>query len=369
MTSISNNQETGARPPERKTYRGKVVSSNRLTGKSSSKETHHIIIAPNEPLNYLPGEVAAIMPKNKPEIVEKLIALSGLDAETVIDHPKKKGPLEKLLLHHLNTSYLLRSTISQYAAITGHDIPNIRMSLYDILRKYPLKSKEQFFEIIKTMSLLAPRLYSIASSPAAHGAHEFHITVVKDRFRVGQEERSGVGSKYLTHLEPGSDIEFFIQKSKHFKLPDDKADIIMVGPGTGIAPFRSFLFERAARKATGRNWLFFGEQHINSDFLYQTELQKFLKTGLLAHLDLAFSRDQPEKIYVQHRIGEKGAEIYSWLINGAFLYVCGKRDPMSKDVENILLEIFKTQGNMNGDEAKTFLNKLSGEGRYMKDVY
>lgn len=369
MAGATGNTVSGGRPSERSTFKGRVVSTTRLSGRSSSKETHHIVIGVDESIHYLPGDVAAILPKNKPEIVENLILCSGLDPETEIDHPKIKGTLQHLLSYHLNTAYLLRSTVSQYATLTGQEIPNTRMSLYDILRKYPLKSKEQFVEVLKLTSLLAPRLYSISSSPLAHGNHEIHLTVVKDRFVVEQQKRSGVGSKYLIHLEPGEEVEFFIQKSKHFKLPLDTADIIMVGPGTGIAPFRSFLYERAARQASGKNWLFFGEQHIESDFLYQADLLNFLQTGVLTHLDLAFSRDQQEKIYVQDRMREKGAALYNWVNKGAHIYICGKRDPMSRDVEAALADILMQFGSMTETEARKYLSGLSNQGRYQKDVY
>ena len=184
-----------------------------------------------------------------------------------------------------------------------------------------------------------------------------------------EERRTGVGSKFLAQLAPDNELEFFIQKSKHFKLPDENKDVIMVGPGTGIAPFRSFLFERDASAASGRNWLFFGEQYFVSDFLYQTELQNFLQTGSITNLDLAFSRDQKEKIYVQDKMKEKGAELYDWFEKGAYFYISGKRDPMSKDVEATLVEIFKKYGNKTEEEAKAYLKKLSDEGRFEKDVY
>lgn len=363
-------QNTAAtKPSGKKIYKGTVISSVNLNDIESNKETYHIEISCDENIEYLPGDVLGLIPQNKKQIVEKIIALSGTDPKLEIEHPKKKASVEQLLLHDLNISYLLKSTIKQYATLTGYEIPEVRVSLCDLLRQYPLQDNKQFEEVLKFLSIQAPRLYSISSSPAAHGNNEIHITVVKDRFFVEEERRTGVGSKFLAQLAPDNELEFFIQKSKHFKLPDENKDVIMVGPGTGIAPFRSFIFERDASAASGRNWLFFGEQYFVSDFLYQTELQNFLQTGSITNLDLAFSRDQKEKIYVQDKMKEKGAELYDWFEKGAYFYISGKRDPMSKDVEATLVEIFKKHGNKTEEEAKAYLKKLSDEGRFEKDVY
>lgn len=358
-----------AKPSGKKIYKGTVISSVNLNDIGSNKETFHIEIACDEKIEYLPGDVLGVVPHNKPEIVEKIIAITGIDPKLEIEHPKAKATAEQLLCHQLNVSYLLKSTIKQYGTLTGHEIPEVRLSLLDLLRRYPLKEDKQFEEVIKILSIQAPRLYSISSSPAAHGDNEIHITVVKDRFLVEDERRTGVGSKFLSNLEPDKEVEFFIQKSKHFKLPEEHKDVIMVGPGTGIAPFRSFIWERDAIGASGKNWLFFGEQYFVNDFLYQTELQTFLQTGSLTNLDVAFSREQPEKIYVQDRMIEKGAELFDWFEKGAYFYISGKRDPMSKDVEATLIDIFKQHGNKTEEEAKAYLKKLGDEGRYEKDVY
>ncbi len=350
-------------------YRGQVVNSINLNDTGSKKKTFHIEIISDDPIDYLPGDSLGVIPSNKPTIVAEILALTGIDPSKVIEHPKMTTTVQELLSGRLNIGYLLKSTIKQYAGIVEKDIPDVRLSLFDLLRQYPLKNPEQFEEVLKLLTIQAPRLYSISSSPEAHGDREVHITVTVDKFFVGEQMRSGVGSRYLSLLEPESSFEFFIQKSKHFKLPADEKDVIMVGPGTGIAAFRSFLAEREARSASGRNWLFFGEQHFLSDFLYQTEIQYFLESGVLQQLDLAFSRDQKEKIYVQHRMKEKGAELFRWLEGGASFYVSGKRDPMSKDVEEALLEIIREFGGKTETEARDYLKKLSDEGRYKKDVY
>jgi sulfite reductase (NADPH) flavoprotein alpha-component len=218
------------------------------------------------------------------------------------------------------------------------------------------------------MNGISPRLYTIASSPAAHEG-EVHIVVVKDTFIVDDKKRFGLCSNYISQLKVNSNQHFFVQPNKRFRLPAENKDIIMVGPGTGIAAFRSFLAERDATGATGRNWLFFGEQHFASDFLYQTEIQNWHETGVLTKVNLAFSRDQKEKIYVQHKMIQHGAELYEWLKGGASFFVCGKKHPMSSDVEHALLHIIEQHGNKTHEEAKQFLHQMEEEGRYEKDVY
>lgn len=216
---------------------------------------------------------------------------------------------------------------------------------------------------------LTPRLYSIASAKGEHD-NEVHLTVSTLRYvDENGNEKEGVVSNYLSRLSEGEKINFYLSKNRLFKLPDNNKDIIMVGPGTGIAPFRSFLFERNSRLATGKNWLFFGERNFQTDFLYQSELQDFLTSGLLTKLDVAFSRDQKEKIYVQEKMTEKAKELFAWLENGAYFYVCGNKDNMANDVENTLLEIIANQGNKSPKNAKEYLENLISNGRYLKDVY
>jgi sulfite reductase (NADPH) flavoprotein alpha-component len=211
-------------------------------------------------------------------------------------------------------------------------------------------------------------LYSISSSPEAHSG-EVHITVAKDKFAVNDELKFGLCSNYLSQFEVGQEVQFYIHKNLQFRLPADDKDVIMIGPGTGIAPFRSFLAHRDSMGATGKNWLFFGDQHFVTDFLYQTEIQNWAETGALSKIDLAFSRDQEQKIYVQHKLKKSGKEVYEWLKSGASVYVCGTKDPMSVDVENTLAEIIQIHGNKKETEALEFISELKNEGRYLKDVY
>jgi len=178
-----------------------------------------------------------------------------------------------------------------------------------------------------------------------------------------------VCSDYLSSVNENEIIEFFVQKNKRFKLPSEDKDIIMIGPGTGIAAFRGFLYEREAIAARGRSWLFFGEQHFDSDFLYQTEIQNWEATGTLTKVNVAFSRDQKQKIYVQYRMLSNGSELYQWIQNGAYIYVCGKKDPMSLDVEKTLIQIIQQYGNKSMEDATRFLEELKDTHRYHKDVY
>jgi sulfite reductase (NADPH) flavoprotein alpha-component len=215
---------------------------------------------------------------------------------------------------------------------------------------------------------LTPRLYSIASSPSAHG-NSIHLTVALAWHKTEDGEIGfGLCSRYLADLKEGAEIKFFIQRNSLFKLPEDDRDIIMIGPGTGIAPFRGFVWERTERGASGRNWLFFGEQHQHSDFLYQAEWIDFVETEALHNIDLAFSRDQDHKIYVQHRMKERANELLEWIDGGAAVYVCGARDPMSRDVEQALLDILAAKKG-GYEAAQEFLDDLHDNGRYVKDVY
>ncbi|GJN58496.1 flavodoxin domain-containing protein [Elizabethkingia anophelis] len=353
----------------RKKYQGKVSAIINLNDITSDKETYHIEIETEEPIAYRPGDALGVIPFNPKSVVEEIIGLTGIDPGKQIQTTRVTASVEELLHQHLNISYLLKTTVAQYAQITGQDIPETRLSLLDLLRIYPVKNAEEFEDIIKVLTVQAPRLYSVSSSPEAHGDSEIHITVTKSEFFINDKKQNGLCSGFLSEFEEGGTVEFYIQEAKHFKLPETAKDIIMIGPGTGIAPFRSFLWERDATGAEGRNWLFFGDRNFVSDFLYQSEFQDFLKTGALTNLDLAFSRDTAEKVYVQHRLQQKSSEVFQWLEGGASVYVCGAKEPMSKDVEETLLHIIQHEGKRNEDEAKNYLEELELSGRYAKDVY
>lgn len=348
-------------------YIGTVVTKINLNDHGSSKETWHIEITA-EGLDYKCGDSIGIVPENPEETVNAIIALSGVDANKTVKFKNEEFSFYNLLKSKISIIHLTERLVKQYADITGHDIPGTRMNLLDLLKIYPVKDAAQFEEIILKMNAISPRLYTIASSPAAHEG-EVHIVAVKDRYLVNGETKYGLCSEFISNLKVEGQQKFFIQPNKRFKLPAPDKDIIMVGPGTGIAAFRSFVAERDATGATGRNWLFFGEQHFACDFLYQTEIQNWYETGALTKVNVAFSRDQKEKIYVQHKMLKHAAELYSWLEGGGYFFVCGKKDPMSTDVENTLLRIFEQQGNKTSEEAKKYLELLEEEGRYEKDVY
>ncbi len=353
----------------KKYYEGRIIASVNLNDRGSKKETYHIEIATDEVVHYEPGDAIGIVPPNRLAVVERIIELTGVDGNTIVETGKVTADIKTILTQHVNVCYLLLPTIKKYAAITEQEIPEIRMDLVDLLRIYPVKNPAQFEEVIKILTPIAPRLYSLASAPAAHGENEVHITVSKNTFVTDDERRYGLCSEFLGDQPVDTAITFYVHKNKAFKLPHAEKDIIMIGPGTGVAPFRSFLAERDAAGATGKNWLFFGEQHFVTDFLYQVEMQKYVETGVLTNLDLAFSRDQQQKIYVQHKMQQKSSELYNWLNNGAALYICGAKEPMATDVEQTLINIISEQGNKTTAEAEAFLLQLQEEGRYEKDVY
>lgn len=358
-------RKTGAR----KHYQGKILTNINLNDRGSGKQTFHIEIGTEEHVDYEAGDALAIIPANKKIIVDHIIKISGVERDLVFETAKAKGTIEYLLTNHLNICFLLNSTIKKYGAIIGQELPEVRMDLVDLLRIYPLKDPSQFPELVKILSPIAPRLYSISSSPLAHGGNEIHLTVSRNSFRVKEEQRFGLCSDFLGELPVGTEVSFYIHKNKSFRLPAPERDMIMIGPGTGIAPFRSFLAERDAAGATGRNWFFFGEQHFVTDFLYQAEMQQLHQTGVLTRISLAFSRDQAEKIYVQHRMLEQAKELYNWIESGASIYISGTRDPMSKDVEHALLQIISSEGGRTEEESKKYLHDLKEAGRYEKDVY
>ncbi|MGE8554951.1 MAG: diflavin oxidoreductase [Chryseobacterium jejuense] len=370
-TSASSVKNTPAQKAStgRKKYLGKVSAIINLNDITSEKQTYHIEIETEEALSYKPGAALGIIPFNAKSVVDEIIAVTGIDPRKRIETSKITDTVEELLKKHLNISYLLKTVVAQYAKITGHSIPEVRLSLLDLLRIYPVKNAEEFEEVIQILTAQAPRLYSISSSPEAHGENEIHITVARSEFFIDHQKHNGLCSGYLSEFSEGEEVEFYIQDAGHFRLPEPDKDIIMIGPGTGIAPFRSFLWERDAVGAEGKNWLFFGDRNFVSDFIYQAELQDFLKTGNLTHLDLAFSRDTAEKVYVQHKLEQKAQEVFYWLENGASVYVCGTKEPMSSDVENTLLHIIQHHGKRSQEEAAHYLEEMELNGRYAKDVY
>jgi sulfite reductase (NADPH) flavoprotein alpha-component len=354
------------KPSGKTIYRGRIAANITLNDWGSKKETHHLEVL-CDGVQYLPGDALGVIPENPQGVVAVCLSLLGADKAHRVSFRSEELPLEDLLKTRVNINFLPQRVVKKYAALVQADIPLSRMALMELLRLYPLQDG-QLQSLIDLLEPLAPRLYSISSSPQAHPG-EVHVTVARDLFLINEEIQCGLCSDYLSHLQQGEEVEFYIHKNNLFRLPAEDKDVIMIGPGTGIAPFRSFLAHREAQGAGGRNWLFFGDQHFVSDFLYQSELQSWMQTGVLTRLNVAFSRDQQEKVYVQHKMLRHAQELYGWIEGGASLYVCGAKEPMSVDVEDTLLQIIGQQGRKSIEEAVSYLEQLKEEGRYLKDVY
>lgn len=353
----------------KKIYDGVISASFNLNDIGSAKETYHIEITTEEEVVYEPGDSIGFVAQNNPDTVAKILELLQVDSTHVLQYKEQAYPAQELLTRKVNIQYLPERVVQKYARLIAKEIPSVKMDLLDLLRIYPAEKNVVVQEVIDILEHIAPRLYSISSSITAHGPNEVHITVARSMFKVDNNTRFGLCSDYLSLLNEGDKVQFYVQKNNSFRLPAADQDLIMIGPGTGVAPFRSFLFEREAQGAEGRNWLFFGDQHFVSDFLYQTELQTFLETGVLTRLNTAFSRDQQHKVYVQHKMQQQSIELFNWLENGASVYICGAKDPMSTDVEEALVNIIATQKDINKTEAGNYLHSLKEAGRYHKDVY
>lgn len=356
-----------AKKTGKQSYKGKVISITNLNDRGSAKQTWHIEFdVPG--IAYSCGDSIGIVPENDSRLVTDIIALTNADGNKTIEYKNERYSIYELLKRKLNIIYLNERLVKQYGTITGHEVTEGRTNLFDLLKKFPVKNTVQFEEVLVALNPIAPRLYTIASSPKAH-EDEVHIIVARDRYLYNGEIATGLCSGFLGTLKAGQELQFFVQPNKRFKLPPAGKDMIFVGPGTGIAGFRSFVAEREFTGDEGRNWLFFGEQRFASDFLYQTELQQWVETGVLSKVSLAFSRDQEEKIYVQHRMLQQAEELFQWLEAGAYFFISGKKDPMSADVEKTLLEIIASEGKMSDTAAREYLEKIEKEGRYEKDVY
>ena len=352
----------------KKWYTGIIQTNTNLNGHTSNKETHHIEIRTLEPVIYEPGDSLGIIPKNKKSTVDLILQMVHIDPMLSVPYKSGGHTLVHLLTNVLNISFLKESQVQKYADLHEHEIPKIRMDLIDLVRLYPVLHANLFIEFITHLNEQTPRLYSICSSPRVR-EFEIHILVSKNTFTAMNEVKYGLASDQLSEYEESSSIDFYIHKNKSFRLPSPETDMIMIGPGTGIAPMRSFIEDRDAIGAEGKNWLIFGEQHFISDFFYQTEIQQYSSTGSLSRVDLAWSRDQKEKYYVQHRMLEKGKELYEWIQRGAHVYISGTRSPMSEDVEKAWIDIFYTHGGKSAPEAEDFLNELKESGQYKADVY
>ena len=363
----------------------RLLEARRLNGDGSQKDTRHVVIADETgSLGYEVGDSLGVVARNCPELVQAIIERLDAPPDTPVLSP---DGIERRLADALSQYCEIRRPSDQaieVLASRAHDIDESRLlqamaegypgagpddpDLLDLLECFP-SARPPLSELISALDPLQPRLYSIASSPKA-AAGEVHLTVEPVRYPKRARQRTGVASTFLCdRLGAGAPVEVFVQPSEAFRLAPPDRPIIMIGPGTGIAPFRAFLQERRATGARGRNWLFFGNPHRQTDFLYEDELREYHRDGHLARLDAAFSRDQDHKIYVQHRMLENAAELWAWFEDGAHLYVCGDAERMARDVDRGLAYIVAKQGRMQPAAAKSYLARLTSEGRYQRDVY
>jgi sulfite reductase (NADPH) flavoprotein alpha-component len=357
-----------AKKHTKKNYEGRIFKNVNLNDKGSDSQTYHIEIETDEDMDYEPGDSIAIIPVNRDEVVDRIISLSGVDPSEKIITAKHEGTIRELLIGKLNICYLLTSAVKKYAQITGHTVPDMRLDLVDLLRIYPVKEPAQFIEFAKQLNPIAPRLYSIASALSSN-PKEVHITVSRHLFLKEDEQHYGLCSSFLGDMPLGSITNFYIHRARQFKLPEADKDIIMVGPGTGIASFRSFLAERDNNGTSGRNWLFFGEKDFTKDFLYQTEVQQYVQTGVLHRINLAFQQNHTKTAFVEDDLISQGDEIFSWIESGAHFYLSGIKDPLTENVESAMVSIIAKHGNKTETEAKAYFDNLKKEDRYHKDVY
>ncbi|MGY0656167.1 assimilatory sulfite reductase (NADPH) flavoprotein subunit [Bacillus subtilis] len=370
-----------------KPFRAEVLENLNLNGRGSNKETRHVELSlEGSGLTYEPGDSLGVYPENDPELVELLLKEMNWDPEEIVTLNKQGDvrPLKEALIYHYEITVLTKPLLEQAAQLTGNDElrellapgneENVKAyiegrDLLDLVRDYgPFSvSAQEFVSILRKMPA---RLYSIASSLSAN-PDEVHLTIGAVRYDAHGRERKGVCSILCAErLQPGDTLPVYVQHNQNFKLPKDpETPIIMVGPGTGVAPFRSFMQEREETGAEGKAWMFFGDQHFVTDFLYQTEWQNWLKDGVLTKMDVAFSRDTEEKVYVQHRMLEHSAELFEWLQEGAAVYICGDEKHMAHDVHHTLLEIIEKEGNMSREEAEAYLADMQQQKRYQRDVY
>ncbi|MEO8615377.1 MAG: assimilatory sulfite reductase (NADPH) flavoprotein subunit [Luteolibacter sp.] len=379
---VSPASEYGKKNP----FPAETIDNVVLNGERSSKETLHLEFSlAGSGLSYEPGDSLAVLPVNAPNVIKAILEAAKLTGNEEVE---VKNVGRKLLADALREDYditaLSRAVLTKLADALNStvlhallaDDAKARLKEYsagreiiDAILDYAPDglSAEKLTGIFRR---LPPRLYSIASSPLAH-ADEVHLTVAAVRYDAHGRQRKGVCSTYLADLvKSGDSVQVFVQPNKNFRLPADPATpVIMVGPGTGIAPFRAFVEHRAALGGTGKNWLFFGDQHYTYDFLYQLEWQDFLKDGALTRLDVAFSRDQPEKVYVQDRMIARSQDLYQWLEEGAHFYVCGDANRMANDVHQALITVVERQAGISREAAEAYVEDLKKSKRYQRDVY
>ncbi|MCJ8318764.1 MAG: assimilatory sulfite reductase (NADPH) flavoprotein subunit [Colwellia sp.] len=386
VVNLSVADSTKSQYDKKNPYTAELLVSQRITGRDSAKNVAHVEIdLADSGLSYQPGDALGVWFENNPQLVDELLVALSLTADEQVNL-KVSGnetafALREALTSQLEITQTSPSFVEFWANLSG-DVALINIAadknatrefagnhqVIDIVKEYSASVSAQNF--VDALRKITPRLYSIASSQT-EVEEEVHLTVGLVSYQQGDNLRLGGASSYLTQqLVEGGEVKVFIEHNDNFRLPESgDTPVIMIGPGTGVAPFRAFMQERESAEATGDNWMFFGDQTFTQDFLYQVEWQNYLKSGLLSRMDVAFSRDQAEKIYVQDRIKEQAAEVFAWLERGAHLYICGDANRMAKDVHLALVDIIAEQGQLTAEQAEQYLKDLRTSKRYQKDVY
>ncbi len=362
----------------------RVLDNQRITGRTATKDVRHLEVSlEGSGLHYEPGDALGVWHDNPPAVVDGVLAAAGLPGNEIVAFDGKAVPLREWLATAREITRLTRPFLIEHARrsgdsglaevlLPGHEtrlrglIKDLQVT--DVLRRWPAAWTAQ--ELVAALRPLAPRLYSIASCQASVG-DEVHIAVAVIDYESGGERRHGAASTHIASLAgDGATMRVFVEPNERFRLPADPSrDVIMIGPGTGVAPYRGFLQRREQQVATGRNWLVFGARHFDSEFLYQAEWQDAARKGLLHRVDVAFSRDRGGRAYVQDRIREAGADIYAWLEGGASIYVCGDAERMAPDVHAALVDVVIAHGGHDRDGAEALLRALADDRRYLRDVY
>lgn len=366
-------------------FKAEVLENLNLNGRGSNKETRHVELSlEGSGLTYEPGDSLGVYPENDPELVELVLETTKWDGNQTVTVNKEEITLKEALSKKLEITVLTKPLIEKAAQLSSNEelkalvapekINELKSyidgrDVIDLLRDFgPWNvSAQDFVAILRKMP---SRLYSISSSLAAN-PEEVHLTIGAVRYEAHGRKRNGVASILTAErLQPGDTLPVYVQNNQNFKLPENPdTPIIMVGPGTGVAPFRSFMQEREEIGAEGKSWMFFGDQHFVTDFLYQTEWQKWLKDGVLTKMDVAFSRDTEEKVYVQHRMKEHSKELFEWLEQGAVVYICGDEKHMAHDVHQTLIDIIEKEGGLSREKAESYLADMQQTKRYQRDVY
>lgn len=379
------NSNTGLEYDKQNPYSAEVIVSQKLTGRDSLKDIRHLEIDLGESaISYQAGDALGVYFHNDEALVAEILEALALEPDTRVQLGAESVELRDALIEHKELTQLYPGLVQFWAeTVESDELLTISQDkeqtrrfilshqLVDLVKRYPLNGAklDSAQALLDKLRPITPRLYSIASSQSEVES-EVHLTVALVEEERDGQRRFGAASHFLARAEEGAQVRVYVEPNKHFRLPEDpQTPVIMIGPGTGVAPFRAFMQQRVAEGVAGDSWLFFGNPHFEQDFLYQTEWQQYLKSGALSRISLAFSRDQAEKVYVQHKIKQQAKELWQWLERGAHIYLCGDAERMAKDVHQALLEVAMEQGGLTSEAAEAFLDELRSAKRYQKDVY